>query len=148
MVTTNPCWLTGWNWTMHSTRCNRDLFDVGVPVLRRRHEPGADWRRDPRDVPQGALPRYVDVSPSARARAAPARTTHRAPKSPRATTREPTSRLPQTSPRSTPPHLRGRPLPCPGYPGLPHAPNPSSTDRPPDKKNVWKSFLSNRSDSC
>lgn len=98
------------------------LVDPGVPVLRRRHEPGADRRRDPGHVAQGALSRYVCPPPGARARAAPARAPHRAPEPARAAAREPPPRLP---PPPSPPHaahLRDRPLSTADT-GLPTATN-------------------------
>lgn len=94
-------------------------------MLGRRHEPGADRRRDARHVAQGALPRYVGVPPAARARAAPARAPHRAPEPARAPAREPAPRLPAPPPRLPPAHaahLCGRPL-ATTDPGLPTAPN-------------------------
>lgn len=86
----------------------------GVPVLRRRHEPGADRRGDPGRVPQGALPRYVPASPS------PAGSTHRPPEPSSAPARE-------LSTISTPaPHAPSAPArirPCPG-PGVPTSRTP------------------------
>lgn len=98
------------------------LLNPGVPVLRRRHEPGADRRRDACHIAEGALPRYVGVPP-ARARAAPARAPHRAPEPPRAPTGEPAPRLPPppSAPNAT--NLRGRPIPTAGGTGVSAAAN-------------------------
>lgn len=96
---------------------------AGVPVLRRRHEPGADGRRDAGHVPEGAVSRYVGVPPAARARAPPARAAHRAPEPPRAPAREPPPGLTPPSHSPHPPHLRGRPLTNPYRTGVPTSPN-------------------------
>lgn len=73
-------------------------------MLRRRHEPRVDGRRDPGHVPQGALARYVALPP-ARARAAPVGPAHRPSESARAPTREPSPRLHATAPILCPAHL-------------------------------------------
>lgn len=63
-------------------------------MLRGRHEPSADRRRDARDVSEGSVARYVDVPPAPRgARAPPAGSAHCPPEPPRETTRKPSPSL-------------------------------------------------------
>lgn len=116
-------------------------------MLRRRYESGADRRRDACDVAEGAVPRYVDVPPGARARAAPARAAHRAPEPAGPPAREPAPCLPAPPSYAHAARLRGRPLPKPRS-SVPTASNVDSTDNDANQTVLWTSFPADWGDAC
>lgn len=101
---------------------------AGVPMQRRRHEPGADRRRHPGHLPEGPLPRYVGLPPAARARARapPPRAPHRPAEPARATTREPPPRLPKTTHDADAANIRIDPFPL--SKPVSNAPNDAADD--------------------